>query len=88
MEKKFLNLDGANNSRFMITSSVQCNVSVPYTHPFTNHAAVCTCVYNGRYSRTSSRRERTPSRINGIRKVLQKDVDCSGKDLSTDWTCI
>ena len=60
-----------------------------YTHSYTNHAAVCTCVYNGRYSCTSSRRERIPSRINGIRKDLQKDVDCSGKALSTesDWTC-
>ena len=60
----------------------------PYTHPYTNCAAACTYVY-GRYSHTSSRRERTPSRINGIRNDLQKDVDCSGKALSTesDWTC-
>ena len=59
----------------------------PYTHPYTNRAAACTCVYNGYCSRTFSRRERTPSRINGIRKDSQKDVDCSGKALSTDWTC-
>ena len=39
------------------------------------------------FLRTSSRRERTPSRINGIRKNSQKDVDCSGKALSPDWTC-
>ena len=59
----------------------------PHTHPYTNRAAACTCGYNGRYSRTSSRRECTPSRINGIRKDSQKDVDWSGKALSTDWTC-
>ena len=51
----------------------------PYMHPYTNLAAACTRVYNGRYSCTSSRRERTPSRMNGISKDSQKDVDCSGK---------
>ena len=36
--------------------------------------------------RTSNRGERTPSRINEITKDSQKDVDCSGKALSTDLT--
>ena len=49
-------------------------------HPYTNRAALC--VYNGRHSCTSSRRERTLSRINGLKKDSQKDVDCSGKALS------
>ena len=43
--------------------------------------------FNGRYSRTSSRRERTPSKITEIRKDSQKDVDCSVKSICTDWTC-
>ena len=49
------------------------------THPYTNCTAACTCVYNGHYSRTSSRRERAPSRTYGNGKDSQKDVDCSGK---------
>ena len=57
------------------------NVMFPCTHPYTNAVAACTCVYNGRYSRTSSRRERAPSRINGIKKDSQEDVDCSSKSL-------
>ena len=63
---------------------IEHNVSC--THSYTIRTAACTCVYNGHYSRTSSRRERTPSRINGIRKDSQKDVDCSSKALSIDWT--
>ena len=60
---------------------------IPYTHPYTNCAAACNCVYDGRFSHTSNRWERTPSRINGIRKYSQKDVDFSGKALSIDWAC-
>ena len=56
----------------------------PCTHPDTNRAAVDTCVYNGRYSGTSGRIERAPSRTDWIYKDSQKGVDSSGKALSTD----
>ena len=59
----------------------------PYTHPYTNRAAACTCASNGRYSRTFRKQERTPLRVNGIAKDSQKYVDCAGKAVSTDWTC-
>ena len=68
------------NCNFYVRTTL--NVMFPCTHPYTNCVAACTCVYNGHYSRTSSRRERAPSRINGIKKDSQKDVDCSGKALS------
>ena len=69
------------NNNFYVRTTL--NVKFPCTHQYTNHVAACTCVYNGRYSCTSSRRERAPSRINGINKDSQKDVDCSDKALIT-----
>ena len=61
----------------------------PRTRPYTNRAAACTDDYNGRSSAqsASSWRERTPSRTGWVSKHSQKDVDSSGKALSTDWTC-
>ena len=44
----------------------------PCTHPYTNRAAVGTYVYNSRYSHTSGRKERAPSRTNWINKDSQK----------------
>ena len=52
----------------------------PCTHPYTNRAAVG----NGRYSRTSGRRERAPSRTDLIYKDSQKGGDALGKAVSTD----
>ena len=59
----------------------------PRTRPYTNRAAACTDDYNGRCSRASSWRESAPSRTGWVSKHSQKDVDSSGKALSTDWTC-
>ena len=59
----------------------------PRTRPYTNRAAACTDDYNGRSSRASSWRERAPSRTGWVSKHSQKDVDSSGKTLSTDWAC-
>ena len=59
----------------------------PRKRPYTNRAAACIDDYNGRSSRASSWRERAPSRTGWVSKHSQKDVDSSGKALSTDWTC-
>ena len=59
----------------------------PRTRPYTNRAAARTDDYNGRSSRASSWRERALSRTGWISKHSQKDVDSSGKALSTDWAC-
>ena len=57
----------------------------PYTHPDTNRAAeVLAFILNGRYSGTSGRRERAPSRTDWISKDSQKGADSSGKAVSTD----
>ena len=68
--------------RFLRLKYVDRNVSVH--EPYTNRTAVGTCVYNGRYLRTSGRRERAPSRTDWINNDSQKAADSSGKAVSTD----
>ena len=58
----------------------------PCTHLYTNRTCVGTRVYNGRYSHTSGRRERAPSRTDWINDS-QKGADSLGKAVSTDSIC-